>query len=133
MSFADQLLATAHVEHCVALTTIFKLLGDPTRLRIVLGCLDEPKSVGDIATELGLSPSLVSKHLRLLRSARLVVGTRSAKRVAYGVSDDHIRTVLLQMLAHTMEEGVSAEAQTGKRMMRGSRVRSFARSGPRAS
>lgn len=108
MSIADKLLAPAHVEHFVALTTIFKLLGDRTRLRIMLGCLDGPKSVGDIATELGLSPSLVSKHLRLLRSARLVVGRRSAKRVAYCISDDHIRTVLLQMLAHTVEEGVDS-------------------------
>lgn len=56
----------------VILAETFRLLGDPTRLRIMLYCLSEPKSVGEIVEGLGLSQSLVSHHLRLLRGSRLV-------------------------------------------------------------
>ncbi len=51
---------------------LFSLLGDPNRLRIVLACLDGPRSVGEIAEAVGASPSLTSHHLRLLRTARLL-------------------------------------------------------------
>jgi DNA-binding transcriptional ArsR family regulator len=54
------------------LADLFHLLGDPTRLRIVLACLAQPIAVGDIAGALTLSSSLVSHHLRLLRAARIV-------------------------------------------------------------
>ena len=53
------------------LADLFALLGDVTRLRIILTCLGSPTSVGEIAQKLGLSSSLVSHHLRLLRAARL--------------------------------------------------------------
>ena len=41
------------------LADLFHLLGDPTRLRIVLACLAQPIAVGDIAGALNLSSSLV--------------------------------------------------------------------------
>lgn len=42
-------------------------MDDPSRLKIILACLNDPISVGDIAPQLDLSPSLVSHHLWLLR------------------------------------------------------------------
>ncbi len=51
---------------------LLKLLGDPTRLRI-LALLDrEELSVGELARALGLAQSRVSNHLRLLRDAGLL-------------------------------------------------------------
>ena len=67
----------------VPLADLFRLLGDPTRLRIVLACVDERRAVGAIAEGLGLSPSLVSHHLRLLRAARIVRAERQGKQVFY--------------------------------------------------
>lgn len=87
--------------HLIAET--FRLLGDPTRLRILLVCLDEPHSVGQIATRTGASQSLVSHHLRLLRAARLVRGTREAKQVFYEAADQHIRHMLTEMIEHAAE------------------------------
>ena len=52
------------------LADVFSLLGEPTRLRIVLACLDAPKGVGEIAQDLHLSMSLISHHLRLLQFDR---------------------------------------------------------------
>jgi DNA-binding transcriptional ArsR family regulator len=86
----------------------YRLLGDPTRLRVLLACLPGPISVGDIAVAAGASQSLVSHHLRLLRGARLVRGTRRNKQVFYETADDHVAHMLADMVAHAMEEGVDA-------------------------
>jgi DNA-binding transcriptional ArsR family regulator len=87
----------------VPLADLFRLLGDPTRLRIVLACLDERRAVGAIAQALGLSPSLVSHHLRLLRAARIVRAERQGKQVFYLAADRHISAMLTGMLEHVAE------------------------------
>ena len=86
------------------LAETFRLLGDPSRLRIMLCCLQGPMSVGDIAERLELSLSLVSHHLRLLRGARLVKGVRQAKQIFYEVADHHVSDVLTDMVTHIAED-----------------------------
>ncbi|MDA0339693.1 MAG: metalloregulator ArsR/SmtB family transcription factor [Proteobacteria bacterium] len=83
---------------------MFKLMGDPSRLRILVLCLRGKVSVGEIAEQLDLSPSLVSHHLRLLRAARLVRFDRQGKHVFYTVADFHIRQIVEDMLDHAAEE-----------------------------
>jgi DNA-binding transcriptional ArsR family regulator len=85
------------------LADLFHLLGDATRLRIVIACLAEPTAVGEIAAELKLSSSLVSHHLRLLRAARIVKAERQGKQVFYCAADAHITGVLADMLEHIAE------------------------------
>jgi DNA-binding transcriptional ArsR family regulator len=97
-SFDDRSMDTI-----VPLADLFRLLGDPTRLRIVLACLDERRAVGAIAEALGLSSSLVSHHLRLLRAARIVRAERQGKQVFYLAADRHISTMLAGMLEHVAE------------------------------
>lgn len=91
-------------QEVVILAETFRLLGDPTRLRILLFCLVQPKSVGDIAESLELSQTLVSHHLRLLRGARLVRGERRSRQIFYQVADDHVSDVLIDMAHHIHEE-----------------------------
>ncbi|GAB5427685.1 MAG: metalloregulator ArsR/SmtB family transcription factor [Devosia indica] len=90
--------------HLTVIAETYRLLGDPTRLKVVLTCLEGPIAVGDIAKATGASQSLVSHHLRLLRAARLVRGTRRNKQVFYEVEDDHIARMLADMLAHAQED-----------------------------
>jgi DNA-binding transcriptional ArsR family regulator len=90
--------------HLTVIAETYRLLGDPTRLKVVLTCLEGPIAVGDIAKATGASQSLVSHHLRLLRAARLVRGTRRNKQVFYEVEDDHIVRMLTDMLAHAAED-----------------------------
>ena len=85
------------------LADLFHLLGDPTRLRIVLACLEQPIAVSEIAAALQLSSSLVSHHLRLLRAARIVKADRQGKQVFYTAADAHISGVLGDMLEHIAE------------------------------
>jgi DNA-binding transcriptional ArsR family regulator len=91
------------LETIVPLADLFRLLGDPTRLRIVLACVDERRAVGAIAEGLGLSSSLVSHHLRLLRAARIVRAERQGKQVFYLAADRHISAMLAGMLEHVAE------------------------------
>ena len=72
------------------LADTFRLMGEGSRLRIVLACLGEPVCVSDIAERLGLSGSLVSHHLRLLRAARLLRPQRRGRQIFYSVADEHL-------------------------------------------
>ena len=91
------------------LADLFRLLGDTTRLRIVLACLNTPIAVNDIASTLDLSNSLVSHHLRLLRAARIVKADRHGKQVFYAGADQHISGVLADMLEHIAEPHTDAD------------------------
>jgi len=91
------------------LAELFHLLGERSRLSIVLACLELPMAVGDIATSLGLSQSLVSHHLRLLRAARLLRGERRGKQVFYTAADEHVRTVVTDLANHILEPGHSSD------------------------
>ena len=95
----------AERDRVTALAEIFHMLGEPNRLRIVLACLEAPVSVGVLADDLDLSPSLVSHHLRLLRAARLLARRREGKRVFYAPADEHVRSVVRDMLDHVAEAG----------------------------
>lgn len=85
------------------LAEMFRLLGDPTRLRIVLAVIDGPVQVSAIASGLDLSQSLVSHHLRLLRSARLVRHERKGREVHYAIHDSHVACVIDDMVEHVRE------------------------------
>jgi DNA-binding transcriptional ArsR family regulator len=85
------------------LADLFHLLGDPTRLAIVLACLQTPLAVSEIASRLQISTSLASHHLRLLRGARIVKAERNGKQVFYCAQDHHISSVLTDMLEHVSE------------------------------
>ena len=82
------------------LADTFGLLSDSTRLSIVLECIDEERSAGTIAETLGVSPSLVSHHLRLLRAARMLRSDRRGKQVFYALDDACVRSVLRIMIDH---------------------------------
>jgi len=86
------------------LAEMFRLMSDPSRLRIVLVCLADKVSVGDMAQRLKLSPSLVSHHLRLLRAARLLQAERQGRQVFYQVTDEHVLRMLGDMVDHVAEE-----------------------------
>jgi len=90
-------------EHAVELADLFRLLGDATRLRIVLSCVDAPITVSEIANRLDVSASLASHHLRLLRAARIVRAERQGKHVFYAAADEHVRCVVMDMLEHVAE------------------------------
>ncbi len=90
-------------EQGVELAEIFRLMGDPTRLRIILLCVKEPICVRDIAAQLGVEQSLVSHHLRLLKAGRVLRSRRQGKQMFYSVADEHISCVVADMVGHVVE------------------------------
>ena len=98
------------------LAETFGLLADPTRLSIVVVCMEREIPVGDIAEELGISVSLVSHHLRLLRAARMLRAERRGKQVFYSMADACVRDVLKIMINHLFihEHGGPEEPHEGE-------------------
>jgi DNA-binding transcriptional ArsR family regulator len=90
-------------DQLASLAGVFHLMGDPSRLSILMAVLAGPLPVAEIAAETGLSPSLVSHHLRLLRGGRLVRASRRGKQVFYVIDDAHISSVLVDMAEHVAE------------------------------
>lgn len=84
----------------VEMADTFGLLADPTRLSIVLACVNESRAAGDIAERLGVSASLTSHHLRLLRSARILKSDRRGKQVFYAMADDCVPRILTILSDH---------------------------------
>lgn len=108
----SKMIRNLNEDKSVELAEVFRLMGDPTRLRIILTCLEQgPISVGAIAKRLDIPQSLVSHHLRLLRAARLVRGQREGRQIYYGLADEHIRCVLNDMVVHVDEPGVEPEEE----------------------
>ena len=85
------------------LADVFKVLGDPTRLRILRVHMNQEVCVRDIADELGMGQSAVSHQLRILRDARLVQFRRDGKTVYYSLADAHVFTLLDVGLEHVAE------------------------------
>ncbi|HEY2589049.1 MAG TPA: metalloregulator ArsR/SmtB family transcription factor, partial [Tepidisphaeraceae bacterium] len=65
-------------------------------------------AVSDVAARSGLSLSLVSHHLRLLRMGGLVAADRRGRQVFYAVADGHVAHMLSDMLAHVTQCDVGA-------------------------
>lgn len=89
-----------HIDQTTELAEVFGLLADPTRLSIVMSCMGQERSAGTIAETLGLSASLTSHHLRLLRSARILKSERRGKQVFYEMADECVPSVLNIMIDH---------------------------------
>ena len=77
------------------LAELFRLLGDPTRLRILHALLEAGElCVCDLAAVVETSDTKVSQALRLLRGAGAVRNRRDGRKVYYRLDDAHVRMIL---------------------------------------
>ncbi len=88
----------------VALAETFKVLAEPTRVRILHAIAEEELCVCDIAAVVNATQSAISHQLRILRSARLVKSRKAGKMVYYSLDDDHVRHLFEEGIRH-LEEG----------------------------
>jgi ArsR family transcriptional regulator, lead/cadmium/zinc/bismuth-responsive transcriptional repressor len=95
-----RLLPSGTVE---AIAETFRVLGDPTRVRILDALAAGELCVCDIASLVNISESAVSHQLRLLRSMRLVRTRRSGRHVFYTLDDQHIPELLRLAVTHVQE------------------------------
>lgn len=82
------------------LAETFKVLGDPTRIKILALLSANEMCVCDIAAALQMGQSAISHQLRVLRSARLVKFRKEGKEAWYSLDDDHVVSLMSQGLEH---------------------------------
>jgi ArsR family transcriptional regulator, cadmium/lead-responsive transcriptional repressor len=73
---------------------LFRSLGDPARLAIVRRLAGGPARVTDLAGELGLAQSTVSKHLACLRDCGLVSARAQGRASVYSLAQPALAEVL---------------------------------------
>jgi ArsR family transcriptional regulator len=89
---------------------VMKILASPRRLEILHLLAGEPKEVGRLAEEMGITQPNVSQHLAVMRAAGIVEAQRDGREVRYHLTDPEVidacnlmRGVLMRRLARLGE------------------------------
>lgn len=85
------------------LAETFRVLGDPTRVKIVFALTHEELCVCDLAFAVGASQSAVSHSLRALRQMDLVRYRKVGKIAYYSLDDEHIARLVEEGFDHVRE------------------------------
>ncbi|MDR3335164.1 MAG: metalloregulator ArsR/SmtB family transcription factor [Treponema sp.] len=91
-------------EHLDSLGEFFKVLTDPTRLKILYALGTGELCVFDLSVSIGASVSSVSHHLANLKRVRLVKGRRDGRIIYYSLDDDHVNSIIKYAREHLGEE-----------------------------
>jgi DNA-binding transcriptional ArsR family regulator len=91
---------------------VLRILGDPTRLRIMYALCQGESSVACLAELAGTTPTAVSQHLSRLRLARLVKGRREGTFMFYAITSPEIRRVLEAVLSSRADLDALAATET---------------------
>jgi DNA-binding transcriptional ArsR family regulator len=94
------------VDELARVTSVFKLLGDPTRARLLYALLEAGElCVCDLSAATGTAETTVSQALRLLRASGVVTGRRQGRNIYYRLSDAHVRLLLDVTREHALHDG----------------------------
>ncbi len=86
------------------LALVFKTLGDPGRLKIVMALAKGEMCVCDVAAFLGIGESAASHQLRQLRNLYLVKTRRDGQVLYYSLDDHHVEELIKIGIDHVNEE-----------------------------
>jgi DNA-binding transcriptional ArsR family regulator len=89
------------------LAELFKILGEPTRVRLLSALLHSELCVYDLAAVLGMNQSAVSHQLRHLRAAGLVKYRKDGKHAYYQLDDEHVEQLFACGLEHILHQKIS--------------------------
>ena len=89
----------------------FRVLGEPTRLRLLQHVQGGERSVNDLATLLGATQPNVSKHLKLLFDAGLVARRQAGTSVLYRIADPTVFQ-LCELVCEGMRDHIEDEAKS---------------------
>jgi ArsR family transcriptional regulator, lead/cadmium/zinc/bismuth-responsive transcriptional repressor len=90
-------------EELQRLALTYKVLGDPTRLKIVMALGEGEMCVCDLAAYIGLSESAISHQLRRLKDLALIKPRREGQILYYSLDDEHVKDLLQIGLGHVRE------------------------------
>ena len=89
------------------LAEFFKIIGDPTRTKILFALDQNEMCVCDIANVLGMSKSSISHQLATLRKSGIVKCRREGKEVYYTLDDEHVKQVFEVGIEHIEHKNAS--------------------------
>lgn len=67
-----------------------RVIGDPTRIRVLDHLRGEAATVGELTAALGTSQQNISKHLGVLHQAGIVAREKDGTRVRYSIADEGV-------------------------------------------
>ena len=85
------------------LINFYKMIADSTRSKILFVLDQHEMCVCDIAYTLGMSKSLISHQLKILKYNNIVKSRKEGKEVYYTLSDNHVKDVFNIGLEHIKE------------------------------
>ena len=83
---------------------LFKVLASPVRVAALLRMDERPSSVGELAEHVGVTHTLMSQHLRVLRMSGLVRSDLHGKARTYHLTDEHVAHIVRDAVQHATEE-----------------------------
>ncbi|MFQ6794153.1 helix-turn-helix transcriptional regulator [Thomasclavelia sp.] len=90
-------------DEIMELSDFFKVMGDSTRLQLLMSLQQSEMCVSDLANVLNMSKSAVSHQLKTLRVSKLIKSRKEGKIVFYSLDDDHIDRILATSIEHINE------------------------------
>ena len=90
-------------ENFELVSSIFKQLSDPTRIRIFWILCHCEECVINISAMMNMSSPAISHHLRILRSSGLITSHRTGKEVYYQAADTEQSQMLHKMIEQVIE------------------------------
>ena len=98
-------------EHAQIAADTFRMLSDPTRVKILWAVFQSEANVNSLAESVGAAPAAVSQHLAKLRLAGLVRTRREGTFIYYSATDAHVHRLLAEALSHAEHaSGLAPEA-----------------------
>ena len=93
--------ASVDTERTERICDLFRMLSEPSRLKIVLTLLGGELCVYHILQAVGGTQSAVSHQLRILKDNRVLRARREGQNVYYSLADEHVRQMLAIGLQHS--------------------------------
>ncbi len=100
MREAKPAMAMPGEEQAAVAAETFRLLADPTRIKLLWALFQGEAAVSELAELAEVSPTSVSQHLAKLRLAGLVRGRRAGTYIYYRAADTHVLALLTEALSH---------------------------------
>jgi ArsR family transcriptional regulator len=98
-----QVMTVADPESLAQASAMFRALGDPQRLRLLVRLAAGETCVTELAAHESEKISTVSARLKALHAVRLVTSRREARHIFYSLADDHVLTVVQSAIDHASE------------------------------
>lgn len=96
-------------------------LGDPNRILILYTLIDGPKNGNDLAEEVGLSQSSISRNLKLLRDGGLVLAERRGVSLIHRLADERVGEAL-ELLRGVLADNLEEQADLARSVLKSQRL-----------